>query len=98
MSRVEELREFLEVMKTRYSGNKDDIFAQLMLDQVQLLKDISISLAVIADKLDDKPESDAYVRDHQLIQWAYDHKYWLDGGSTIEDIYKHWMEDVGGKL
>lgn len=41
---------------------------------------------------DECKEADEYVRDHLLIQWAYAHPYWFDHGSTIEDIYDHWME------
>ena len=62
------------------------------------IKNISDTLKDISSKLGDQPEADAYVRDQILIKWAYDHRYWFDGGSTIEDIYKHWMEDIGGKL
>ena len=46
----------------------------------------------------EEKEANAYVRDKLLIQWLYENKNLLVWSFSLEDVYKKWMSEMGGKL
>lgn len=77
------------------------------IQQLTVLKDISKSLAYISDLLhsrwiinDEEEANDAYVRDKLMIDWFMDYYIPLCSDENLmkEEVYKKWMNDMGGKL
>ena len=66
------------------------------IQQLTVLKDISKSLAIIADG--DQFENDAYVRDKLLIGWFINTYLPFGTPEAPEVVYEKWMKDLGGKL
>ena len=94
MGRVEDNNELIAKMPNTFSGKSDEIMAKLEMQNLSILRDISRSMAQIADSCsnkdveDDVKAADEYVRDHLLIEWMM-HTYALSG--QVEDIYDAWQ-------
>lgn len=102
MSRVKENEEWMERQPKTFTGKSEDIDLKTKMCIYTALLDISRSLAVIADKMagEDKNASDAYVRDKIMIDWFMDYYIPLCSDENLmkEEVYRKWMNDMGGKL